>query len=351
MLNERQLEELRYGWDGVRARKEQIAPPGDWRTWLLLAGRGFGKTRTGAEWVRSQVWNHGRRRVALVAPTAADARDVIVEGESGLLNIGAPKERPYYEPSKRRLTWPNGAIATTYSADEPERLRGPQHDAAYCDEVASWRYPEAYDMLLFGLRLGADPRVVVPTTPKPVKIVRELVADPTTVVTRGSTYENRANLATAFLAQIIKKYEGTRLGRQEIEAEVLDDMPGALWTRGLLEELRWPVGKPVPDLSRIVVAIDPAVTTGEEADETGVIVAGRDYGGRGYVLMTAPGASRRLSGRGKRSCFTANTTPIGLWPRSTMAAIWSQTRFAWWTKTSRSRPCTRRAGRSFERSR
>ena len=256
MLNERQLEEVRYGWDGVRARKEQIAPAGDWRTWLLLAGRGFGKTRTGAEWVRSQVWNHRRRRVALVAPTAADARDVIVEGESGLLNIGAPKERPYYEPSKRRLTWPNGAIATTYSADEPERLRGPQHDAAYCDEVASWRYPEAYDMLLFGLRLGDDPRVVVTTTPKPVKIVRELVADPTTVVTRGSTYENRANLATAFLAQIIKKYEGTRLGRQEIEAEVLDDVPGALWTRGLLEELRWPVGKPVPDLSRIVVAID-----------------------------------------------------------------------------------------------
>ena len=284
MLNERQLEELRYGWDGVRARKEQIAPPGDWRTWLLLAGRGFGKTRTGAEWVRSQVWNHGRRRVALVAPTAADARDVIVEGESGLLNIGAPKERPYYEPSKRRLTWPNGAIATTYSADEPERLRGPQHDAAYCDEVASWRYPEAYDMLLFGLRLGDDPRVVVTTTPKPVKIVRELVADPTTVVTCGSTYENRANLAPAFLAQIIKKYEGTRLGRQEIEAEILDDVPRALWTRELLEELRWPAGKRVPDLSRVVVAVDPAVTSGEEADETGIIVAGRDYDGRGYVF-------------------------------------------------------------------
>src|SRR5580693_1845483 len=140
----------------------------------------------------------------------------MVEGESGLLAIGPPQQRPQYEPTKRRLTWPNGAIATTYSADEPERLRGPQHDAAWCDEIASWRYPEAWDMLMFGLRLGPDPRVVVTTTPKPVKIIRELLADPTTVVTRGSSYENRANLADAFFAQIIRKYEGARLGRQEI---------------------------------------------------------------------------------------------------------------------------------------
>ena len=284
MLNERQKEKLRYGWAGVRAREEQLPPPGEWRTWLLLAGRGFGKTRTGAEWVRTQVLDHGRRRIALVAPTAADARDVMVEGESGLLNIGPPKDRPHYEPSKRRLTWANGAIATTYSADEPERLRGPQHDAAWCDEVAAWRYPEAYDQLLFGLRLGNDPCVVVTTTPKPVKIIRELMADSTTVITRGSSYANRANLPAAFFAQIIKRYEGTRLGRQEIEAEILDDVPGALWTRDLLEELRWPASKPVPDLSRVVVAIDPAVTSGEEADETGIIVAGRDYQGRGYVL-------------------------------------------------------------------
>src|SRR6516164_539762 len=284
MLNERQKEKLRYGWAGVRAREEQLPPPGEWRTWLLLAGRGFGKTRTGAEWVRTQVLDHGRRRIALVAPTAADARDVMVEGESGLLNIGPPKDRPHYEPSKRRLTWANGAIATTYSADEPERLRGPQHDAAWCDEVAAWRYPEAYDQLLFGLRLGNDPCVVVTTTPKPVKIIRELMADSTTVITRGSSYANRANLPAAFFAQIIKRYEGTRLWRQEIEAEILDDVPGALWSRDLLEELRWPASKPVPDLSRVVVAIDPAVTSGEEADETGIIVAGRDYQGRGYVL-------------------------------------------------------------------
>jgi predicted phage terminase large subunit-like protein len=256
---------------------------------LLLAGRGFGKTRTGAEYVRDQVLKHGRRRVALVAPTAADARDVMVEGESGLLSIGVPQQRPHYEPSKRRLTWPNGAIATTYSADEPERLRGPQHDAAWCDEIASWRYPEAWDMLMFGLRLGNDPRVVVTTTPKPIKIIRELIADPTTVITRGSTYDNRDNLAPAFLHQIIRKYEGTRLGRQELNAELLDDVPGALWNRALLEETRWPVHRNVPDLVRIAVAIDPAASTGEDSDETGIVVAGKDANGHGYVLADQSG--------------------------------------------------------------
>jgi len=220
-----------------------LPPSGDWRTWLLLAGRGFGKTRSGAEFVRIQI-GEGRRRIALVAPTAADARDVMVEGESGILAVSPPWDMPHYEPSKRRLTWPNGAIATTYSADEPERLRGPQHDAAWCDEIDSWRYPEAWDMLMFGLRLDIDPRVVVTTTPKPVKIIRELLADPTTVITRGSSYENRANLADAFFAQIVRKYEGTRLGRQELNAEVLDDVPGALWNRARLEELRWPPRAP-----------------------------------------------------------------------------------------------------------
>jgi phage terminase large subunit-like protein len=208
----------------------------------------------------------------------------MVEGESGLLAIGIERERPRYEPSKRRLTWPNGAIATTYSADEPERLRGPQHDLAWCDELATWRYPEAWDMLMFGLRLGEDPRVVVTTTPKPNRIIRELVADSTTEITRGSTYDNRANLAPAFLAQIVKKYEGTRLGRQELNAEILDDVPGALWNRQRLEELRWPHYKPAPELVRIVVAIDPAASSGEDADETGIILAGKDANGCGYVL-------------------------------------------------------------------
>jgi len=269
----------------VRARTAGSPLP----AWLLLAGRGFGKTRSGAECIRDQVIHHGRRRIALVAPTAADARDVMVEGESGLLAIGPPQLRPQYEPTKRRLTWPNGAIATTYSADEPERLRGPQHDAAWCDEIASWRYPEAWDMLMFGLRLGPDPRVVVTTTPKPIKIIRELIADPTTVITRGSTYDNRANLAPAFLQQIVRKYEGTRLGRQELNAEILDDVPGALWSRALIEETRWPVHRNIPDLVRIVVAIDPAASSGEDADETGIIVAGKDANGHGYVLADQSG--------------------------------------------------------------
>ena len=225
----------------------------------------------------------------MVAPTAADARDVMIEGESGILAISPEWERPNYEPSKRRLTWPNGAIATAYSADEPERLRGPQHDSAWCDEVASWRYPEAWDMLMFGLRLGDDPRVVVTTTPKPVKIIRELIADPTTAITRGSTYENRPNLAPPFFEQIIRKYEGTRLGRQELNAEILDDVPGALWTRARIEETRWPVHRNVPELTRIVVAIDPAVTSGDEADETGIIVAGIDANDHGYVLADQSG--------------------------------------------------------------
>ncbi|HEV8680513.1 MAG TPA: terminase family protein, partial [Stellaceae bacterium] len=247
---------------------------------------GFGKTRTGAESVRARVAAHTARRIALVAPTAADARDVMVEGESGLLAIAPPDQRPLYEPSNRRLTWPNGALATTYSADEPERLRGPQHDFAWCDELAAWRYPAAWDMLMFGLRLGDDPRAVVTTTPRPTKLIRALLADPKVVVTRGKTAENRKNLAPAFLDQIVKRYEGTRLGRQELDAELLDDMPGALWRREVIEAAR--VSAP-PDLSRIVVAIDPAATSNAEADETGIVTAGRDANGNGYVLGDASG--------------------------------------------------------------
>jgi phage terminase large subunit-like protein len=193
-LSDQECEALAYDW-ATWARPNQLAPAGDWRTWLLLAGRGFGKTRTGAEWVRQQVRTVGR--IALVGPTSADVRDVIVEGESGILACSPPTDRPIYEPSKRRLTWPNGAIATTYSADEPDRLRGPQHGAAWCDELAAWRYPEAWDMLQMGLRLGSDPRAVVTTTPRPTAIVQALLADETTAVTRGSTYDNRRNLPAA----------------------------------------------------------------------------------------------------------------------------------------------------------
>jgi phage terminase large subunit-like protein len=270
-----ELKELEGDWLAW-ARPEQLPPAGDWRCWLFLAGRGAGKTRSGAEWTCAQV-AAGRRRFALVAPTAADARDVLVEGESGILAVSsAVKKRPRYEPSKRRLTWPNGAIATTYSADEPERLRGPQHDAAWCDELAAWRYPEAWDMLMFGLRLGADPRAMVTTTPRPTRLIRELLADPTVVLSRCSTYDNAAYLAPAFLAQIVKKYEGTRLGRQELDAELLDDVPGALWTRAMIEACRAPFGFHLPELTRVVVAIDPAVTTGEDANETGIVVAGKE---------------------------------------------------------------------------
>jgi phage terminase large subunit-like protein len=281
---------LLHSWE-FWARPNQLPPPGGWRVWLLLAGRGFGKTRCGAEWVRAQVETGGARRVALVAPTAADLRDVMIEGESGLLAIAPPRFRPLYEPSKRRLTWPNGAVATAFSADEPERLRGPQHDAAWCDELAAWRYPEAWDMLMLGLRLGSEPRAVVTTTPKPVRLIRELLAREAAgevAVTRGSTYENRANLAPAFLAQIVRRYEGTRLGRQELEAELLEDVPGALWSRARLEQPGLRVAA-VPELRRIVVAIDPAATSGAEADETGIIVAGLGADGHGYILEDLSG--------------------------------------------------------------
>ncbi|HTT78944.1 MAG TPA: terminase family protein [Stellaceae bacterium] len=268
-----------------RPRPAQTPPLGDWRVWLLLAGRGFGKTRAGAEFVRREIAAGRARRVALVGPTALDVRNVMVEGDSGLLNIGPRRRRPLYEPSKHRLTWPNGAVAETFSADEPDRLRGPQHDLAWCDELAAWRYPAAWDMLLFGLRFGADPRVVVTTTPRPIKLLRALFADPTVRVTRGRTIENRANLAPAFLAAIVKKYEGTRLGRQELDAELLDDLPGALWTHALIDAAR--LAAAPEGLARIVVAIDPAVSSGEDADETGIVVAGRDAAGHFYVLADA----------------------------------------------------------------
>jgi phage terminase large subunit-like protein len=267
------------------ARDEQRPPPGDWRVWLLLAGRGFGKTRTGAEFVRARVGAGKARRVALVAPTAADARDVMIEGESGLLAVSSRGERPVYEPSKRRLTWPNGAIATTFSADEPERLRGPQHDLAWCDELAAWRYPEAWDMLMFGLRLGDDPRAVVTTTPRPTRLIRALVVDPTVAVTRGKTRDNQGNLAAAFIDAIVHRYEGTRLGRQELDAEILEDVPGALWDHAMIEAARIGIE---PDLDRVVIAIDPAATSGGQSDETGIVIVGKATGAdgiaHGYVL-------------------------------------------------------------------
>jgi phage terminase large subunit-like protein len=284
----RQLADAIEGSWTARARPNQLPPPGSWSIWLLLAGRGFGKTLSAAQWAQGQVLSGISRRLAIVAATAADARDVMVEGPSGILSIAPDWARPSYEPSKRRLSWPNGAIATCYSAEEPERLRGPQHDAAICDELASWARPETWDMLMFGLRLGQNPRCVVATTPRPTKLIKELLAreGEDVAVSRGSTFENRDNLAPSFFNQIVRRYEGTRLGRQELAGELLEDVPGALWTRGAIEEARC---KFAPDLVRVVVAIDPAVSSGEDADETGIIVAGIDGGGHGYVTEDLSG--------------------------------------------------------------
>lgn len=293
-LSEAEALAILYEWR-VWARSNQVAPTDKaWKVWLLLAGRGFGKTRTGAEWVREQVESGKCRRLALVAPTAADVRDVMVEGESGILAISPPWFMPIYEPSKRRLTWPNGAIATCYSADEPDRLRGPQHDGAWADELAAWRYPDAWDQLMFGLRLGDDPRVVVTTTPRPTKLVKDLIKDPDAAITKGSTFDNLSNLASTFIKAIVKKYTGTRLGQQELYAAVLDDSPGALWHRDLLDANRV---TDHPPLVRIVVAVDPAAG-GDEEDpqfrpedapedgpaETGIVAVGLGEDGVCYVL-------------------------------------------------------------------
>lgn len=276
-----ELEALIRDWRLVGRPNQQPPTGARWRTWLLLAGRGFGKTRAGAEWVKQQI-NGGKKRVALVARTSADAREVMIEGESGLLTVcRTTNGTPLYEPSKRRVTWPNGAIATTYSADEPDRLRGPQHDAAWCDELASWRYEDTWDNLQLGLRLGSNPQTIVTTTPKPQRLLKTILAAPDTAVTRGATYDNRANLPESFLTSIARQYEGTRLGRQELYAELLEDTVGALWTRDNLDEYR--VTRQ-PAMARIVVAVDPAVTNNPHSDETGIVVCGLGEDGHGYVL-------------------------------------------------------------------
>jgi predicted phage terminase large subunit-like protein len=287
------LDVLDFVWPYL-ARDKQIEPVGDWRTWLVMAGRGFGKTRVGAEFVKSHIMTGRAKRVALVAPTAADAREVMVEGESGLMGVCPAWFKPVYEPSKRRLTWPNGAIATTYTAEKSRQLRGPQHDLAWADEIAAWTDMSAYDMLQFGLRLGSDPRQVLTTTPRPIPLVKELlsqsqvakvpVARPSVYVTRGSTYENKQNLAPVFIQTIIKKYEGTRLGQQELLAEVLEDTPGALWNSLMFEQPGQRREPPWSDLVRIVVAVDPAASLADDASETGIIVAAKDDKGQFYVL-------------------------------------------------------------------
>lgn len=281
-LSDKEAEALLYDWD-FWARPSQQIPDGDWLGWLMLCGRGFGKTKTGAETTRRYVELGTYERIALIAPTAADARDVMIEGESGILSVSPPWFRPDYEPSKRRLTWPNGAIATAFSADEPDRLRGPQHDFIWADEPRSWRYPGAWDMAMFGLRLGRNPRWIATTTPNRTALIRKMLATPKLHLSRGSTYENRDNLAEAFFSNIAAQYEGTSLGRQELYADLLEDVEGSLWKQAMFagEGFRPAVA---PQMKRIVVAIDPAITSTESSNETGIVVAGLGMDDHGYVL-------------------------------------------------------------------
>lgn len=293
-LSEAELAELRWHWR-FWARPNQIAPEGDWNTWLVMAGRGFGKTRMGSEWIRENVCGtsplapppSGWKRIALVAETAADARDVMVLGDSGILASHPKDFRPEWSPTNRRLTWPNGVEAWVYNATEPDQLRGPQHHAAWVDELAKFRYmQETWDQLQFGLRLGEHPQALITTTPRPMPLIKRLQDAENTIVTRGATLDNKANLAQNTVKALYDRYGGTRLGRQELEGEILTDIPGALWNRDIIDAGRL---REVPEnLERVYVAVDPAVTNTENSDEHGIVVVGlaRDAEGyaRGYVL-------------------------------------------------------------------
>lgn len=254
--------------------------------WLILSGRGFGKTRTGGEWVIQRAKYGPYYPIALVGQSKADVRDTMIEvGESAIQKISPPWFVPKYEASKRRLTWPNGMIATIFSGDEPDQLRGPQHGSAWIDELAKFQYPkEAWDNLVLGLRLGDNPQAVITTTPRPIPIIRELIADTTTHVTLGSTYENIGNLSPVFIREVVKRYEGTRLGAQELYGQVLGDTPGALWTRDVLEKCRVRVS---PQFLRVVVAVDPGASTAEEANHTGIVACGLDGVKHGHVIADA----------------------------------------------------------------
>ena len=277
-----QLLALKYDWE-FWARPEQKTPLGKWITWLLLAGRGYGKTRVGAEQIIK--WkNEGYKRFTLMAKTPAEARDIMVQGESGILACSPPWDVPDYKPSNRSLIWSNGAEAHIYSGENYEQSRGSQCEKGWIDELAKYRNPqEALDNVMLGLRLGDNPQIVITTTPKPTKTIKDLIKDEATIVTRGSTYDNMGNLAETFIQTIIKKYENTRLGRQELYAEILDDNPNALWRRADIDKSRIE-RKDCPRFERIVIGVDPAVTDGETADDTGIIVAAKDSNNHGYIL-------------------------------------------------------------------
>lgn len=273
-LDEKEITEWPFDWQ-TWARGNQLAPASDWRVWLVMAGRGFGKTRLGAEWVRSVAERDPEARIALVGASLHEARSVMVEGESGLMSIGAPWRLPTYESSVRRLTWPNGAQAFLYSAGEPEAFRGPQHSHAWCDEIAKWdnlsnRAMATWDNLLMGLRLGSDPRLVATTTPRPVPLVARIVAErEDVVVTRGSTFDNAANLPARFIEAMQRSFGGTMLGRQELLGEMIEDLVGALWSRALIESSREEAAVPC---TRVVIGVDPPASA--HGDACGIVVCG-----------------------------------------------------------------------------
>lgn len=264
---------------------------GPWTIWLMLGGRGAGKTRTGAEWVRGialglpDFSEAPMGRIALVGETFADARNVMVEGPAGILAVHARHERPTWSPSLRKLEWPNGAVAQVFSAEDPDSLRGPQFEAAWADELAKWKHvEETWDMLQFGLRLGSHPRQMVTTTPRPIPILKRFLADPLVAVSRARTADNAANLAPVFLDAVVGRYAGTRLGRQELDGEIIEDRPDALWSRDVIEMNRVEAS---PPLMRIVVAVDPPASSSRRADACGIVAAGVDEAGRAYVLEDA----------------------------------------------------------------
>jgi len=287
LLSEEERKELGWHWR-LWARPEQLAPEGDWRSWLILAGRGFGKTRAGAEWVRSIAEADPAARIALVGASLGEVRAVMVEGESGILAISRPAAVPVFEPSLKRITWPNGAMALIYSAAEPESLRGPQHSHAWCDEVAKWdnvngKALAAWDNLAMGLRLGEEPRLLATTTPRAVPLVRRLIEEEGAVIVRGRTEDNESNLPERFVRAVRKAYGRSLLARQELDGELIEDVPGALWSRALIERCR---ERAEPkDLGRVVVGVDPPAGSG--GDACGIIVVGLGADGVARVLADA----------------------------------------------------------------
>ncbi len=286
-LSSGERDELRFHWK-LWARSEQLPPPGDWQVWLICAGRGFGKTRAGAEWVRHIAKRNKHARIALVGASISEVRAIMVEGESGILATSAPKRMPNFEPSLKRLTWPNGAQAMLYSAGEPDSLRGPQHSHAWCDEIAKWdisggRGAACWDNLMMGLRLGDYPRSLATTTPRAAPLMRRLMdeaASGSVRITRGSTYDNVANLPARFIRDIRRAYGSTALGRQELDGVLLAEVEGALWSRAMIEKCR--TAEQTLPLARVVVGVDPPATA--RGDECGIIVAGLTANGTGVVL-------------------------------------------------------------------